>query len=192
VTPDLRVLGIDPGSRTTGWGVVERVGGRLRCVAAGVVRTRPVDPMPTRLQAIHRGLVAVLAEHGPTEVAMEEIFTHKSAASALVLGQARGVALLCVAGLPLHTYNASTIKKTASGSGKADKAQVARMVRMLLGLDAEAPADQTDALAIALTHVVHHRPVPGMAVAAPPQRRPRRMSSREQWTAIALRAGVKG
>ena len=118
---------------------------------------------------------------------MEEIFSHRSAASALVLGQARGVALLSVAGMPLHTYNASTIKKTVTGSGKAEKEQVARMVRTLLGLEGEAPADQTDALAIALTHLVHQRSGPALP-AAP---KVRRMSSRDQWTAIALKAGVK-
>ncbi len=185
--PDVRVLGIDPGSRTTGWGVVERVGGRLRAVGAGVVRSRPDDPMPQRLFTIFAGLSAVVAAHEPTEAAMEEIFSHRSAASALVLGQARGVALLSVAGMPLHTYNASTIKKTVTGSGKAEKEQVARMVRTLLGLEGEAPADQTDALAIALTHLVHQRSGPALP-AAP---KVRRMSSRDQWTAIALKAGVK-
>ncbi len=185
--PDVRVLGIDPGSRTTGWGVVERVGGRLRAVASGVVRSRPDDPMPIRLRTIHEGLSAVVALHRPNEAAMEEIFSHRSAASALVLGQARGVALLAVASLPLHTYNASTIKKTVSGSGKAEKEQVARMVRTLLGLEGEAPADETDALAIALTHLVHHRSG-APAVVAP---KARRMSARDQWTAIALKAGVK-
>ena len=147
--------------------------------------------MPTRLLVIHQGLAAVIAQYQPTAAAMEEIFSHKSAASALVLGQARGVALLAVAGLPLATYNASTIKKTVSGSGNADKTQVARMVRTLLGLEGEAPADQTDALAIALTHLSHHRPAgsPGAPVAAP--KPARRMSSRDQWTAIALKAQGK-
>lgn len=186
----MRVLGIDPGSRTTGWGVVERIGGRLRCVAAGVVRTNPDAPMPTRLLAIHTGLIAVIGLHQPAEAAMEEIFSHKSAASALVLGQARGVALLAVAGLPLHTYSASTVKKTVSGSGKADKAQVARMVGTLLSLEGGTPADQTDALAIALTHLFHagFASATGRATAT---RTPRRMSARDQWTAIAQKAGVK-
>lgn len=183
---DGRVIGIDPGSRTTGWGVVERVSGRMVRVASGVVRTRPDDPMPTRLQAIHLGLGAAIREFQPTAAALEEIFAHKSAASALVLGQARGVALLAVAGLPLATYNNATIKKSVTGSGKADKDQVARMVQTLLGLAVEGPADETDALAIALTHLAH-----GAFPAGAPVKRPRRMSARDQWTAIALRAGVK-
>lgn len=183
---DGRVIGIDPGSRTTGWGVVERAGGRMVAVASGVVRTRPEEPMPARLRAIYLGLQEAIAAHSPSVAAMEEIFAHKSAASALVLGQARGVALLAVAGLPLSTYNNATIKKTVSGSGKADKDQVARMVRTMLGFTDVAPADETDALAIALTHLAH-----GAFPAAAPVRRPRRMSARDQWTAIALRAGVK-
>lgn len=186
--PDVRVIGIDPGSRTTGWGVVERVAGRLVAVASGVIRTRPEDPMPARLQAIHLGLVAVFAAHLPGEAAMEEIFSHKSATSALVLGQARGVALLATCGVPLVTYNAMTIKKSVSGSGKADKDQVARMVRVLLGTEGTSVADETDALAIAITHLVHRR---GVTLAPVTVKKERRMSARDQWTAIALRAGVK-
>ncbi len=183
---DGRVIGIDPGSRTTGWGVVERAGGRIVRVASGVIRTRPDDPMPTRLQAIHLGLAEAIRTYLPTAAAMEEIFAHKSAASALVLGQARGVALLAVAGLPLGTYNAVTVKNTVAGSGRAEKEQVARMVCTLLGLELSVPLDETDALAIALTHLSH-----GAMVPTAPVKRPRRMSARDQWTAIALRAGVK-
>ena len=186
---DVRVLGIDPGSRTTAWAVVARVSGRLVRVASGVVRTDPETPMPARLQTIHLGLLAAIHTHCPSEAAMEEIFAYRSAASALVLGQARGVALLSVAGLPLSTYNASTIKKSVSGSGKADKEQVARMMQVVLGLSAALPADETDALAIAVTHLAHS----GMRAATStlPTKAPRRMSSRDQWTAIALRAGAK-
>ncbi len=186
---DVRVLGIDPGSRTTGWGVVARVSGRMVRVASGVVRTDPEMPMPARLQTIHLGLLAAIHTHSPGEAAMEEIFAYRSAASALVLGQARGVALLAVAGLPLATYNASTIKKSVSGSGKADKEQVARMMQVVLGLSEALPADETDALAVAVTHLAHA----GMRAATPvvTTKVPRRMSSRDQWTAIALRAGAK-
>ncbi|MSQ01388.1 MAG: crossover junction endodeoxyribonuclease RuvC [Myxococcales bacterium] len=185
---DVRVLGIDPGSRTTGWAVVARVSGRMVHVASGVVRTDPEAPMPARLQAIHHGLLAAIETHIPSEVAMEEIFAYRSAASALVLGQARGVALLAVAGLPLSTYNASTIKKSVSGSGKADKVQVSRMIKVVLGISAMLPADETDALAVAVTHLAHA----GMRAAGPAiNKAPRRMSSRDQWTAIAVRAGAK-
>ena len=187
---DLRVLGVDPGSRTTGWGVVARVEGKLVAAASGVIRTQPDQPMPQRLLVIYAALSAVVREHAPENAAMEEIFVHKSAASALVLGQARGVALLSLASLPLHTYNASTIKKTVSGSGKADKAQVARMVRTLLGLQGEVPADETDALAIALTHHAHTG-LAGAQRTALPVRKERRMSARDQWSAIAARAGVR-
>ena len=119
---------------------------------------------------------------------MEEIFSHKSATSALVLGQARGVALLATCGVPLVTYNAMTIKKSVSGSGKADKEQVARMVRVLLGTEGTSVADETDALAIDITHLVHRR---GVTLAPVTVKKERRMSARDQWTAIALRAGVK-
>ncbi len=188
---DARVIGVDPGSRTTGWGVVERTGGRMVRLASGVIRTDPEAPMPTRLQAIHLGLAEVVRVWAPTEAAMEEIFAHRSAASALVLGQARGVALLAVAGLGLQTYNAMTIKKTVTGSGTADKTQIARMMAVLLGLHADVPPDETDALAIAVTHLGHagHRAALGAIVAKP--KRERRMSARDQWTAIALRAGAK-
>lgn len=189
--PDLRVIGIDPGSRTTGWGVVERVGGKLSAVGSGVIRTKPDEPMPSRLQAIHLGLLAAINTLRPTEAAMEEIFMHKSAASALVLGQARGVALLATAGIPLTTYNAMTIKNSVSGSGKADKDQVARMVKLLLTMEKDCPADETDALAVALTHLVHRRVAAQTAPSAAPVKRERRMSARDQWTAIAIRAGVK-
>lgn len=188
---DVRVIGVDPGSRTTGWGVVERTGGKLVRLASGVIRTDPDAPMPDRLQAIHLGLLAAIHTWAPTEAAMEEIFAHRSATSALVLGQARGVALLAMAGRPLHTYNAMTIKKSVTGSGKAEKAQVAKMMAMLLGLAAAVPADETDALAIAVTHLGHGglRAAIGAAPAAP--KPARRMSARDQWTAIALAAGAK-
>lgn len=177
----MRVLGIDPGSRTTGWGVVERLAGRNMAVASGVIRTRPEQEMPVRLHTIHAGLVAVIEQFRPDVVAMEEIFAHRSAASALVLGQARGVALLAAHALPVSTYNNMTIKKGVTGSGKADKEQVARVVGLLLGRTTAVPADETDALAIALTHLAHGATlVPGCVPAR------RRTSQRDQYTAIAL------
>ncbi len=151
------VMGIDPGSRTCGWGVVRRERGRFVRVASGAIRTRSETPMPTRLREIHDGLRDALREHAPDVVAIEAIFAHKSAASALVLGQARGVAMLAVAeaGLPLFEYNASTIKKSVTGSGKAEKTQVGFMVARMLGVTLEGPADEADALAIAVTHHAH-------------------------------------
>lgn len=155
------VLGIDPGSNTTGYGLVDRVRGRYALVGAGVVRTDAKAPVPQRLRTIYEGLSAVLERDRPAVVAIESIFHHKSSESALRLGQARGVALLAcaVAGLEVFEYNAMTIKKSVSGDGRADKDQLARVVRMLLGpgVAEGLPADATDALAIAMTHLAHAR-----------------------------------
>lgn len=153
------VLGIDPGSNTTGYGLVDRARGRYTLVQAGVVRTDPKAPIPDRLRRIYEGLSEVIQREQPQVAAIEAIFRHKSSESALRLGQARGVALLAcaVAGLEVHEYNNMTVKKTVSGDGRADKEQLARVVRMLLGSGENLPADATDALAIAMTHLAHAR-----------------------------------
>ncbi len=153
----MRVFGIDPGSRTTGWAVVVREQGRYRLIAAGAVVTDSADPMPARLHRIHSDLAAAITLHTPDVIAIEAIFSHKSATSALVLGQARGVALLAGAqsGRPVFEYNASTIKSSVAGSGHADKAAVTRMVEMLLGAPVAGPHDTADAVAIAMTHHAH-------------------------------------
>lgn len=153
----MRVFGIDPGSTATGFGVVVRERGRYRFVDAGVVRTTAAQPMGERLQRIHDGLVAALRRHSPDTVAIEAIFKHKSAESALRLGQARGVALLAAAvcGHEAVAYNAMTVKASVGAHGRADKAAVARVVRMLLGDIPPLSADATDALAIAITHAAH-------------------------------------
>jgi crossover junction endodeoxyribonuclease RuvC len=137
-----------------------------------------------------------VATHAPGVAALEEIFAHKSAASALVLGQARGVAMLAVADLPLCTYNASTIKKTVTGNGRADKSQVCNMVSRLLGRNDTLPADEADAVAIAITHLNHAR-VAAVARAANPHAAVleaafgrKRKPSRDVWTAIARQAGL--
>lgn len=177
------VLGVDPGSRRTGWGVVERREGRLRLVAAGVIRSDTDAPMPERLATLHAGLAGVIAAHTPAAAAIEAIFAHRSAASAIVLGQARGVALLALAqaGLTVHEYNASTVKRTVGGSGRADKDEVARMVAMLLGGAVPGPADATDALAIAMTHAAHG------AAGAPP-RSPTPRAKARGWSVADLAA----
>lgn len=151
------VLGIDPGSTVTGFGLVELERGRYHLRGSGAIRTRSERPMPERLATIHAGLVSVLAGHAIEEVAIEAIFRHKSSESALRLGQARGVALLAAAqaGRPVFEYNAMTVKQTVAAHGRADKDAVARMVRVLLGVVPEGPADVTDALAIAITHCAH-------------------------------------
>ncbi|MCB9689271.1 MAG: crossover junction endodeoxyribonuclease RuvC [Alphaproteobacteria bacterium] len=153
------VFGIDPGSTVTGWGAITAERGRLRLVDGGCVRTDASWPMEERLLRIHDGLLEALERIAPEHVAIEAIFRHKSSESALRLGQARGVALLAVGrrGLRAAEYNAMTVKKTVGATGAADKEQVARVVRMLLGELPKGPADTTDALAIAITHHAHLR-----------------------------------
>lgn len=152
----MRVLGIDPGSRHCGYGVVEAAtGSRLRWVAHGVLSPPAGDPLESRLRFIHAGLAEVIAETRPDACSVEEIFFAASVKSALVLGHARGVALLAAAqaGLPVHSYAASVIKQAVVGTGRAEKPQVARMVTVLLGLAADpVRSDATDALAVAITH----------------------------------------
>lgn len=153
------VFGIDPGSTVTGWGIVSQQRGRFALVDCGCVKTSSKSPIPTRLHAIHSGLVEALARHEVDAVAIEAIFRHKSSESALRLGQARGVALLAAAqaGHEPAEYNAMTVKRTVGASGRADKHAVARMVTALLGAAPPGPADITDAIAIAITHLAHAR-----------------------------------
>lgn len=151
----MRVFGIDPGSNATGYAAVERHGARYVLLEAGVIRTSAADPIPERLLKIHDGLLAAMARLQPEQVAIEAIFKYRSNESALRLGQARGVALLAAArrGLTVAEYNPNTVKKTVGGSGRADKSQVARLVARLVGRDDPLPADASDAVAIAITHL---------------------------------------
>lgn len=154
------VFGIDPGSQVTAFGVVRLARGRIRLVDGGCIRTSASEPMEKRLLTIHGGLMEAFARHPDvTHVAIEAIFRHKSSESALRLGQARGVALLAAAqsGYEPVAYNPSTVKRTIGAHGAADKSAVARVVKMLLGTVPEGPADVTDALAIAITHLSHLR-----------------------------------
>ena len=153
----MRIFGIDPGSRSTGWGVVAREAGRYVLVAGGAIRPNPAGPMPERLHQIHRELAEAIAAWNPECVAIESIFAHKSSTSALVLGQARGVALLAAAQarLAVFEYNASTVKLSVAGSGAATKEQVTRMTSALLGRQLTGPHDAADAAAIAITHHAH-------------------------------------
>jgi crossover junction endodeoxyribonuclease RuvC len=155
------VIGIDPGSRVTGWGIVTRERGRYRHIASGAIRGHRNDDLATRLVLIHRELCAVLEQHAIDEAAIEAIFRHKSSESALRLGHGRGVAMLALAqaGLPIAEYGTTHIKKAVTGYGRADKDQLARVVAMLLGEPISGPADVTDALAIAITHLAQARPV---------------------------------
>lgn len=153
------VFGIDPGSTVTGWGVVSQERGRFRLLDCGCVKTSASTPIPERLVAIHGGLAVALAQHTVDAVAIEAIFRHKSSESALRLGQARGVALLAAAqaGHVAHEYNAMTVKRSVGAHGRADKTAVARMVAALLGGAPPGPADISDAIAIAITHLAHAR-----------------------------------
>ena len=153
----VRILGIDPGLRTTGWGVIEAQGSRLAFVACGAVRSNAADSLATRLRSLHDGLAAVIAAHVPHEAAVEETFVNRDPQSALKLGQARGVALLvpALAGLPVAEYAANLVKKTVTGAGHAEKVQVQMMVKMLLPRCELAGADAADALAVAITHAQH-------------------------------------
>jgi crossover junction endodeoxyribonuclease RuvC len=155
------VLGLDPGSRCTGYGVVREVSGVLTLVAAGTIRTEslPTDDLCGRLGMIFKGVVEVLREHGPDEAAVENVFGGKSIASALKLGQARGAALaaLAGAGIPVHEYEPTKVKKSLVGAGRAEKTQVAFMIGRLLGSNRKFAADATDALAVAVCHLNHRR-----------------------------------
>jgi len=153
----MRLLGLDPGLRNTGWGVIEAVGNRLRHLANGVVRSDGDAPMAERLLQIHDGLAAVLAEWQPAAAAVEETFVNKNPVSTLKLGQVRGVVLLAPAlvGIPVAEYAPNLIKKSVVGSGHAQKEQIHAMVRMLLPGCTIANADAADALAVAICHAHH-------------------------------------
>lgn len=152
-----RIIGIDPGLRNTGWGIIDVAGSRLSYVACGSVRSSDDETTAARLRQLHDGLSAVMASHGPHEAAVEETFVNRDPQSALRLGQARGVALVvpALAGLTVAEYAANLIKKTVVGVGHADKEQVAMMVRMLLPASDARSTDAADALAVAITHAQH-------------------------------------
>ncbi len=160
----IRILGIDPGSQVTGWGLVELRGSSLSCLEYGVLRSPSKAPLPERLSVLHDGMRQLLAEVEPDEVAVEDLYVARNVRSALTLGHARGVILLACAdrGLPLSEYPANTIKQSVLGQGgsAATKERVAFMVKAILDLaDVPEPADITDALACAICHA-HKRSVP--------------------------------
>ncbi len=151
----LVVLGIDPGSRCTGYGLVRERSGQATLVDAGTIRTDPKAPVSERLGALHAGLAALIAAHAPQEAAMEDVFVHRNPASALKLGQARGALLACCAlhGLSVTGYEPTLVKKTVVGVGRAEKSQVAFMVGRILGSKQDLALDASDALAVALCHL---------------------------------------
>ena len=147
------ILGIDPGSRHTGYGLVQQVSGSLRYISCGTVNTLSRD-IPSRLGEIFSTISLVLAEHGPAEAAVEQVFMARNADSALKLGQARGAALCALVQgcVPVFEHSARQVKQAVVGKGSAEKNQVAQMVRYLLKLDNVPQADAADALAIAICH----------------------------------------
>jgi len=150
----VRLLGIDPGSRVTGYGILDMDGPRSRYIASGCIQTDSGQPLPERLKTIFEGVTDVIRAYQPAEAAAEQVFMHRNPDSALKLGQARGAALcaVVVAGLPVSEYAPRAIKQAVVGSGAADKAQVQRMVALLLKLPEPLQADAADALAVAICH----------------------------------------
>ena len=153
----IRILGIDPGLRNTGWGLIEVAGSRLSFLACGSIHTDAATSLAERLAAIHRELTALVERDGPHEAAVEETFVNRDAQSTLKLGQARGVTLAALAlkALPVSEYAANLIKKTVVGVGHAEKPQVAMMVKMLLPASNASTPDAADALAVAICHAQH-------------------------------------
>src|SRR5579862_818165 len=154
----VRILGIDPGLRRTGWGVIEVEGNRLVYIGCGSVEPPDNLPLASRLLAIHDGLAAVLRDFGPAEAAVEQTFVNKDGVATLKLGQARGVAMLAPAmfGISVAEYAPNQVKKTVVGAGHADKNQIMMMLKVLLPKAEPKSADAADALAVAITHA-HHR-----------------------------------
>ena len=170
MTRPIRILGIDPGLRRTGWGVVEIAGNRLGFIGCGSVTSNDRDSMATRLLAIHDGLMRILDEFRPDEAAVEATFVNKDAQATLKLGQARGIAMVvpAKAGVPVAEYAPNVVKKSIVGTGHGDKVQVRMMIGVLLPKADPATHDAADALAIAVTHA-HHRQSVVLRVAAVPK-----------------------
>lgn len=155
----IRILGIDPGLRKTGWGIIEQTGNRLAFIAAGTVRAPQQGALADRLAALHEGLVCVVQEWRPQLAAIEETFVNKDARATLKLGHARGVAMLvpAQAGIMVAEYAPNVVKKAVVGAGHADKIQVQAMVKILLPKAQYDSDDAADALAIAICHAHHSR-----------------------------------
>ena len=150
----LRILGIDPGSRKTGYGLIENTGNRIRHLASGCIRLNAKHPLSDRLSILSKELEQLIEEFRPDCGVVEKIFFAKNAQSALTLGHARGVILLKFSerNLPIHEYQTLKIKQTVVGVGRADKDQVQHMVKILLNLQNSLQEDEADALAVAITH----------------------------------------
>jgi len=163
----IRIIGIDPGLRRTGWGVVESHGSRLSFVASGAIRPDDKAALAERLRAIHDGLVRIVEEFAPHEAAVEATFVNRDAAATLKLGQARGVAMLvpALAGLDVAEYAPNAVKKAVVGAGHAEKKQIRMMVSVLMPRATFDSDDAADALAIAICHA-HHRGAAALRISA--------------------------
>jgi crossover junction endodeoxyribonuclease RuvC len=166
-SPPIRIIGIDPGLRRTGWGLVEIEGNRLGFIACGSLETNDRAALAARLVTIHDGLVGILDQYRPDEAAVEATFVSKDASATLKLGQARGIAMLVPAraGLEVAEYAPNLVKKTVVGAGHGDKAQIRMMIGVLLPKADPKSHDAADALAIAITHA-HHRQSVVLKIAA--------------------------
>jgi crossover junction endodeoxyribonuclease RuvC len=155
----IRILGIDPGLRRTGWGMVATEGTRLVFLACGSLATQERAALAARLKAIHDGLTRVIDQHAPDEAAVEATFVNKDASATLKLGQARGIAMLvpAMSGLPVAEYAPNLVKKTIVGAGHCEKAQIRMMIGVLLPKADPQSEDAADALAIAVCHAHHRR-----------------------------------
>lgn len=153
----MRVLGVDPGSTVTGWGIVDSQRGGLHHVVHGCIRTQPKTSLPQRLGEIFAALRGVILEYQPQAAAVEDVFVSVNVQSALKLGHARGVAIAAAShqGLSIHEYSALQVKKSVVGYGRAEKQQMQEMIRVLLCMPKKAPQDAADALAVAICHINH-------------------------------------
>jgi len=191
----LRIIGIDPGLNRTGYGVIEHVGGQLRGVVFGVIKSPP-GPLASRLGHILAELGTVIRDTRPQQASIEKVFVNVNAQSTLLLGQARGAALCAAvsAGLVIHEYTALQVKQAVVGYGKADKLQVQKMVQRLLALPRAPVADAADALACCICHAhsgARTATLRGLAAPPSPARRKGKTGTRGQWQAFALRLQSK-
>lgn len=154
----VRIIGIDPGLRKTGWGIIDSEGSKLTFLASGTIRTDAASDLSERLMQVYKGLAVPLADWRPDEAAVEQTFVNENGASTLKLGQARGVAMLvpALSGLPVAEYTPTLVKKSIVGTGRGEKGQIGAMIRILLPAARPDSEDAADALAIAITHA-HHR-----------------------------------
>ncbi len=153
----MRVLGIDPGLRNTGFGIIDIIDGKLKYASSGVISTETTMTLPLRLKTIANGITTIINEYKPNFASIEKVFVNVNPQSTLLLGQARGAAItVCVLNdIEVTEYTALQVKQSVVGYGHAEKTQVGKMVKYLLNLDGEPKADAADALAVALTHVLY-------------------------------------